>query len=209
MKLTALTIQQIEDLGKGPLYVLNNTGNAPGTKSGNVLLAIPRLTGNGNPIMLRIPATWLPIEVTSQIAYSQLVPTHEFRNAINNNWIIPISREYAEHLLSKPGAQEEKERLEEEYKAAINAGPARGMSEEETMQIDDGASSTNTFVNQIDGFEPSFIAKVNRWIAMEDIAVLNELRSMGRIKRSQLNYILSRLKNHPKTCASIERILKK
>ena len=42
MKLTALTIQQIEDLGKGPLYVLNNTGNAPGTKSGNVLSEINR-----------------------------------------------------------------------------------------------------------------------------------------------------------------------
>lgn len=211
MKVTPLSIVDIEKKGQGPIYVINNTGNADNTESGILFIAIPRLSGNGSPISLRIPRTWLPIDITKQIAFSQLVPTHEFRVAINNKWIIPVSNEYANYLLSKEGAREEQERLDEEDRRAAYAGPSRIVSgsDSEVVDVNNSKKDQNMFIENGNGYTPQFISKVNRWVAMEDIAVMNEIRGSGKFTRKQLKYIVDHLKSHPKTKELLNRVLSK
>lgn len=210
MKMTPLTMQELENKTKGSLYVINNTGNVERLGvSGVLIIAIPRLSGNGNPIIMRVPQTWLPIDLTLQVPYNHLISTSEFRNAVMQGYIIPISDEYAEYLLSKKGAQQERERLEEEDKKAAHAGPSRFMtSSEDSRVIDVNAGQTDVHIEE-DGFAPSFIAKVNRWSAMEDIAVMNEIRSSGKFTRKQLRYIVEHLPTQLETKARIEAVLRK
>lgn len=184
-----------------PIWALNNTSNSKVGQAGDLLLLIPKLNGNRNPDPLRIPRTWLPVNITNQIPRRQLLESSEFLNAVNNEVLVLITQEYADYLMKREGAEEERQRLQQ-LDARIQNLTSRAVTTDSTYHFGGETEKDDR------GFDPKFMVKVTQWKSMADISVLNDLRSL-RLTRRQYEYVLSELKNHPKTCAAISRSLAK
>ncbi len=201
MKIQRLSIQDvIRQDEKDPIWCLNNTPMKG--YAGNLLITIPKKYGNGQPDPIHLPRTWLPLDITLQVPRSQIIDSSEFLRAVQSETIILISSDYAKYLMSKEGAREEIERLEQEKQKSAHAS-ARLMSTNAVKTY-----TTNDRSNDDNGFDPMFLTKVQQWNAMEDIAVLNQIRA-SKFKVKQLRYITENLKNHPKTVAAITAALAK
>lgn len=104
------TLEELEAQEKGPVWVLNNTRDA---LEGKVIVSIPKKNGNGADI-LRVPRTFLPIELTQQVPRSQLLESAEFRKTIGQKLLKLVTSEYAAVLLSTEEAKDESERIRNE-----------------------------------------------------------------------------------------------
>lgn len=66
---------------------------------------------NQSSKVLVIPATWIPIDVTTQHVYAKVENSPDFKRAERNKLIQRISDEDAEALLATPDGQQEFERI--------------------------------------------------------------------------------------------------
>lgn len=109
-----MTIEQVEEVEKGPVYVVNATS---GELGGNLLFSVPKLNGNGHDL-IRVPKTFIPIDLSMQVSRQQLIASSEFRSTVNKGLIKIASREYAMMLLNSEDGKAEQIRIQNEMKAA-------------------------------------------------------------------------------------------
>lgn len=199
MKIQRLTLDDILKQGElDPVWCINNTPQVMTDRAGDLALMIPKVHGNGTPDKVMIPRTWLPFNLIRQVPREQLLKATEFLRALDTGLIIAVTNEYAEYLMSKEGAAEERERLGQAGERVRTAISRKVTEDTET-------SSRETDEN---GFDPVFVMHVNQWNTLQDIEVLNILRA-SKFNRKQYQYIAKNLKNHPKTCAAIHKVLSK
>lgn len=199
MKIQRLTLDDLLNQNStDPVWCINNTPQSMGARAGDLIIMVPKVHGNGTPDKVTIPRTWLPYNLIRQVPRPQLLQSTEFLRAINNELIIIVTPEYAAYLETKEGAAEERERLRQ-YRERVHNATARTVTEDSTSNKEDEEQEEQ-------GFDPVFIMHVNQWNTMQDIDVLNTLRT-SKYTRKQYQYILKSLTNHPRTAAAIQKVL--
>jgi hypothetical protein len=228
MAIEGISLSELDENERGPLWVLNNAANTKRKLRGNVHISIPAVNGKGED-GLTIEHTWLPVDAAAFIPRPRLLQATQFRRAVIEGLIKVISRDDAERLLMQDGAYEERERLDGLKDIVLNATKQRGIKAEMTVvggdnDEDNEAESVEMFAdenvakaakrgieNDEDGLQPAFKMQADRWVEESDMSVLNAMRARGRFTPGELRYLKSVLdkKVHEKTLARIEAGLKK
>jgi hypothetical protein len=228
MAIEGISLSELDENERGPLWVLNNAANTKRKLRGNVHISIPAVNGKGED-GLTIEHTWLPIDAAAFIPRPRLLQATQFRRAVIEGLIKIISRDDAERLLMQDGAYEERERLDSLKDIVTNATKQRGIKAEMTVvggdnDDDNEAEAVEMFndenvakaakrgiENDEDGLQPSFKMLADRWAEESDMSVLNAMRARGKFTPGELRYMKSILKKdvHTTTLARIEAGLKK
>jgi hypothetical protein len=228
MAIEGISLSELDENERGPLWVLNNASNTKRKLRGNVHISIPALSGKGED-GLTIEHTWLPIDAAEFIPRPRLLQSTQFRRAVSQGLVKVISRDDAERLLMQDGAYEERERLDGLKDAVANATKPRGIKAEMTVvggnnDEDDESEVVEMFGEESlaqaakrgieadeDGLQPAFKMQADRWVEESDMSVLNAMRARGKFTPSELRYMKAVLKKdvHTTTLARIETGLKK
>lgn len=228
MAIEGISLSDLDENERGPLWVLNNAANTKRKLRGNVHISIPATNGKGED-GLTVEHTWLPIDAASFIPRQRLLQATQFRRAVIEGLIKVISRDDAERLLMQEGAYEERERLDSLKDIVTNATKQRKITAEMTVvggdnDEDDESESVEMFSdenvgkaakrgieNDDDGLQPSFKMLADRWAEESDMSVLNAMRARGKFTPGELRYMKGILKKdvHTTTLARIEAGLKK
>lgn len=132
MSVKLLNISDFESEGPkalGAIWGINTSEKSAIAVSGEVLLAIPKRNGTGQPDPLRMPLTWLPQELTRDIPRQRLLQSSEFRKAVSSQLIGLIDEDTAKRMLRQSGANEEQQRLTAQTKHIRDAGAARTIAD--------------------------------------------------------------------------------
>jgi len=105
---TALTVSQVEQSQISSIWVLN-TSSDKGTGKGIINLTI--VEANGRATVVRIPVTFVPIDLTSQATKSAITMSPDFRRLVAARLITIISEEDAAVMLNTDKAKAEQQRL--------------------------------------------------------------------------------------------------
>jgi hypothetical protein len=128
-----LTIPDLEANAAGAVYVLNTT---EGNFEGNVVINVPRKNGNGSDLV-KIPKTFIPVDIGLQVPRSQLLESGDFRKAVGNSLIKLVNPDYAVLLLASEEAKEEQARLVAEANKADTTLRKAGYVEPTGVPEDD------------------------------------------------------------------------
>lgn len=167
------TINDLEKSNTGPVWVLNTS---KGSNRSIIVLSVPKAQGGTDNV--RVPVTFLPINLTDQVPKRQLLQSSDFRRAVSSRWLSLVSEEEAQKVMGRPGAQEEIDRLMMEERT-INNDSARMVAGVENPEA---VAST--------GISPrvqQFISTLEE--SSEPKAALNTLRSMGELTEQEFRAV--------------------
>jgi hypothetical protein len=125
-----LTITQLENLGEDRIFVINEFVSNDG-KMGDILIPMSHSEGQG--LAIRIPMTWIPVEVTQQIPKEPLLKNVIFRQQLQRRHIRAIPVEVAEAILEDERAQDELARIETNRQQVT----ALAMSDNDAVLLDE------------------------------------------------------------------------
>lgn len=128
----SMSISDLEESGeKGAVWVLNTM---TGDMQGQLLINVPKKHGNGQDLV-RVPKTFIPMDLTDQVSKGQLLESSEFRKTITGGLLKLITPDYAELVLGSDEGREEKRRVLNEMNKAktiiANAGVVDDGDEDE------------------------------------------------------------------------------
>jgi len=109
-EVTRLDFHELEKASIGPVWVFNNT---KGTKRSDIMFSSARPNGTGTDTV-KIPVTFLPIDLTTQVPREQLMTGAEFRRAVSGGLLKVVSDTDARgymRSLDRESISEEKRRL--------------------------------------------------------------------------------------------------
>lgn len=96
-----LTLSELENNKMlSSVHVLNVT-----KPSGIIDLQITE--GMGNKVVIRVPVTWIPYDLTTRATKASILASPEFRKLIVKQMITLPTPEKVDEILARPGAQEE------------------------------------------------------------------------------------------------------
>lgn len=167
------TISELEKSNTGPVWVINKTQAADRAL---LVLSVPRTNGQGVD-SVKIPVTFLPIDLTGQVAKRQLLNSGEFRRAVSTGYLELVDPSEAEKVMKQPGAREEMLRLAEADRAITAA----------SQRLTAGSEGTEAATTNISPRVQQFLVSMEE--AVDPITTLNTLRSMGRLNEEELKAI--------------------
>jgi hypothetical protein len=199
------TLADLEKNDKGSVYVLNST---EGTLEGNIVISIPKMNGNGQDL-IRVPKTFIPIDVSQQASRQQLISSSEFRKTVGKGLIKLVTPEYAELLLAEPEAKEEQKRLVAEANKARSILKGAGVVEEtkeededEYIEVSQAKKEAKKAVQKKVAVKPS--PKVEELVAtakldnMNGTAVVAKLKNVRKMTRTDLKFLADSFPNSPR-----------
>jgi hypothetical protein len=201
-----LTIDELESDGSiTQIWALNNSANSSVGQPGDVHCPIPKINGTKlDP--LTIPQSWLPNCLTNQVPRAQLLAASEFRNLVNSELVVLITKEYAQQISQQDGATEELERLaamKRAVKVATQARTIAGSGAEiiSTAEIDDVDAAPTTGPKELD---QSFLMFAENLTLKGDIDALNLIRGRGKFTGAEFRHLKKTLHEKPKVVAFIQ-----
>lgn len=124
----------------GPIWAINTADTSELKTAGEVVLPIPKSSGVGDPDIVKVPQTWLPFELTSDVTRPRLLRASLFRKAVTKGLIGLIDEETAARLLRQEGAAEEQARLKAVREHIRTAGAARTIADSKSeISLADGS----------------------------------------------------------------------
>ena len=224
----SLTVTDLEQSGPIGAIWVRNTCSQNYSFTGDILLSIPGNAGQ-QAQALKVPSTWLPINLTEQFPKHRILESTDFRNAVRHSLLTVISDETANRLLNDPTAADEQRRLRADAQKRKNAGAARiinpenveirrtdGIKDEDEDPVDvyggdEDISVAKAALHGLDlddnGLSPSFIMFAGKASTLPDVSALNSLKTRGRFTRGELKYLRDNLKNHPQTVVAVKERL--
>lgn len=135
----SMSIAELEESGeKGSVWVLNTMTR---DMQGQLLINVPKKHGNGQDLV-RVPKTFIPMDLTDQVSKGQLLESSEFRKTITGGLLKLITPEYADLVLGSDEGREERRRVTNEMNKAktiiANAGVASDEDDDEVDAEDAG-----------------------------------------------------------------------
>ncbi len=130
------TLEQLEKEDRGPVYVINNL---KGAYKGMVIVPIARRSGNGQDVV-RIPPTFIPVDLTLQVSKSQLLDSTEFRRTVGKKLVVLVNPEYARRLLDTEDGKREAQQVSENMaraKLMVESQIMNGNTNEESSMVND------------------------------------------------------------------------
>lgn len=124
-----LSINEVEQQGPNePIWVINTSGDHPRTKQiGELILSVP--IPNSPTEHIKLPATWLPFNLTKRITRRYLIDTPLLRRYADDKLIKFITKEYAEILSNYEGAEEERAEIAAREAQITKASSARSLED--------------------------------------------------------------------------------
>lgn len=153
MNLTSLSAQDLIDQERGAIWVLNTCDQVV-DGGGDVQITV---IVHGQPRILRVPRTWLPIEATKAIPRKQILESAFFLEAISKGLIMAISTEDAEVLLGQEGSDDELNRLAEAESIIRQAIQTKGYGRNVTI-----SGSSDELEEEDQPVKKAFKAKIGR-----------------------------------------------
>lgn len=184
-----MTSMSIHDVAKkkGPIYAINNTN---GKNRSDIYFQVPNGSRTGM-ILIGIPATWVPIDLTEQTSRKSLLESSEFRKAVGLRYIKLLDDKEAQKIIEQDGAKEEYEKVRNTMRrgSAPDPVPTSDLIQVSNLPIDE-ESVISTRV------EAALLDRDNK----EDIAFNNIIRSLGDLSIKEYRYIKKLCADsHPKT----------
>lgn len=103
-----LTRSQIREYKGEHLYVINISDHGSSKPRQQLLLTF---SINGAELIIDIPNTWIPLDLTSRVNINQIKDNRDFWLFINRRDLAVVSPEVAEEYLDQPDAQDEYDRI--------------------------------------------------------------------------------------------------
>lgn len=133
--LEALTRSQIRDYEGNHLYVVNISDHN-NTRARQELLMTFKI--NGIDIVINIPSTWIPLDLTSRVTIEQIKENRDFWLFVNRRDLAVISTEVAEEYLDQQDAQDEYDRIfgitkDDNYMIRVNKSEGKGSLRKSRM----------------------------------------------------------------------------
>lgn len=230
MAIKKLTISDVEDPSytSRSLWVLNSGPSSVYELEGTILLSIPGTSGQQQAQALKIPASWLPIDLTMSFPKHRILESTDFRAAVRNELLTILDDATAKKILAQDGAREEQQRLIAESRRIRDAGAARtikdsnvtitradGVKDDEEenpveiygrdeQEVNVAKAAKNGLDVDENGLTPKFVMFAQKVEAGTDIYALNALRTRSKFSRREYKYLRDTLKAHPKTVAAIK-----
>ena len=206
-----ITLQELERSSSNSVYVLNNSSDAKRGR-GDILFSMPRQDGGED--VVRVPKTWIPVDLTDQVEKPTLLRSSRFRRVVSSDMVTLLHPDYAEKMLESEAAQEEKERLDNEREAAramLAANPTTPKDEDEDEDETPQQRRRKEAQNKREESEggttgvEQTTAKFDLLLGRlqgegNQIRILNALRNEGPLTRKQLKKVL-------KTFASLSKVV--
>lgn len=219
MGIKALSLSDLENQERGSIWVLNTAPQSRYEYSGNVLLAIPNLNGQGGS-HLTIKQTWLPQDVSALFGRTRVLNSTDFRSAVIKGLITVVDETTASRMLAQEGAREEERRLMDIDNAVTGAARPRSISDssleirgednkvmsDEVQVVGANGDVKASKVADLDenGLKPGFSMWAERLAIQSDIEALNAIRSRGKFTRREVKHLARTLQNHPKTQTQLQ-----
>jgi hypothetical protein len=201
-----MTLGDLEKEEKGPVFVQNVS---TGDEAGQVLITVPKKNGNGSDLV-KVPKTFIPMDLTSQVPRSQLIEAAEFRKTITGGLLKLCTPEYAEMLLNSEDGKDEARRIANDLlktKTLINNAGVRGdeNDEEEYADREDAAKEARKGKDSKRG-NSSVSVKLQNLVASadeDDLSerdILSKIRNYnnGDLERAELDFLGKKYKNKPR-----------
>lgn len=184
----SMTIADLEESGeKGSVWVLNTM---TGDLQGQLLINVPKKHGNGQDLV-RVPKTFVPIDLTAQVSKGQLMESAEFRKTITGGLLKLITPEYAELVLSSDEGKEESRRVINDMNKAktiiANAGVASDDDDDE-VDVEDAGREARKLRDGNDNGKGGKTAKAN--------VKLQTTVNNGLEEEENEKQLLARIKTH-------------
>jgi len=176
-----ITISQAEKSDSSSVFVLNTSG-AKGTSKGIINLTI--VEGNGRSTVVRIPVTFIPMDLTTQATKSAILMSPDFRRMVAQGIITVIEEADAVKMLSSDGAQEEQRRI---------------MNIDQQHQIQDSQTSTEVqaIMAEADGKIGGFAMNIAHTADGDEDAIASNLRNNAdNLSKDELQYIVNNSQFH-------------
>lgn len=215
-----LTLQEVVDVEKGPLWVLNtsaslDTGNS--FSGGDVFVTV--MLGNQARVA-QVPFTWLPTLLTDQFPRKEIINSPNFMEAVTKGLVKLITPEYAEILSSKDGAADERQRLQEQQNAVRLATQAGGIGKNTTVVFSDSDdtpkpknSSQISLSDDSDDAEdspaevtPRFKAFINSLNSETEKSAKARMRNVTEVTEEEAQYLIANC-THASIVASVRQKL--
>lgn len=229
-----LPVSHFESQGRKnlqPIYGINTLADSVLKQTGEVIIAVPTSTGQGNPDILRVAQTWLPQELTRNVTRQRLLNCSQFRRAVSDGLIGLIDQETAEKMLRQSGAKEERERIDAQTRHIRATGAARTIADSKAEisradgQDDEDEDDNSGKARVIDpmkqsvaqqalagveehekGISPNFKMWVDRISMGKDLPAKTEIKARARFSKAELSFMLRQL---PLTFVNARAIINK
>lgn len=204
-----LSSQDLIDAEHGAIFVLNTTNKVGIPNGGDVFITVE--VGKSTRT-LKVPRTWIPIEVTKAIPRKNLTDSASFLEAIGKGLITPIDNEDAKAIMRQSGYAEELRRLEEFEATVREASRAKGIGknvtvsggqeddEQEAREVKRKKVSVVSLAGDDDEDEgqatvsASFQAWVSKLNALDnEVEARNEIRTRGELEEEEAHYMLENI----------------
>ena len=209
----ALTRPDIRKLEGDHIYVLNTSDRDKTTTRAELLITVPTPGAPHGAITVRVPNTWIPIDLTSQTSVLALKDNRDFWHHINKKDIKVIRSEDAEEILAEEDAQEEYNRVYD-IKQEDTREPAMFEVEASTNPYDRASEGMKRNLNLSKGNlrkeegSTKVLAIMNKEDINENMKLASLKNIQDQLKENDYKYIIKtakagdfdRLKSWASTC---------
>ncbi len=217
-----ITVRELEMMDDNSVYVINI---APRAARGEILFSVPRPNGVGED-MVKIPKTWIPVDLTDQVEKKNLLASSRFRTNLNKKLLMLVHPDYARRVLETDRALVEKERIDN--LKSVASALAKGSPTTEQNEEDDEYETPTTrrrranvdtlHENNEPSTSPAHSSTAGQDarfdILVRELAkkrsqdvVINALASEGELTRKELRKVLGTFGHMPKVVKWAERKL--
>lgn len=180
-----LTASEVKEMTGTSLYVLNRSDRSGNSRS-ELLMTIASKGVNKN---VRVPNTWIPIDLTSQIPDINAIRENEdFLYHFRKKMIVVIDTETAETALKRRDAQEEYNRVYDIQSMEIEDNDEIDLHEHQAS----GGKKSNP---KLATANPKVLNIVNKESLTENNKILALKNIKNELKKDDYRYII----NQPKT----------
>ena len=186
-----VSLAELEEQEKGPVYVLNNTRQP---EQGQICFTVPKLGQSGVDQVI-VPSTFIPIDLMDQVSRKQLKESSEFKTAVRGKVLILITEAYAKEMLEDEDAEFEQERLFNIQQANKNLAQSLDNIQTGDMLHPEFANRQRLLDNPEndteDGINPRVAAVVGRVLEDNDErGAVSSLRMLEGLTSKDYTYII-------------------
>lgn len=171
----ALTISQVEQAQSSSVWALNSSGSR-GESKGIINIGITE--GNGRSAVVRIPVTFIPVDLTTQATKNALTMSPDFRRIVASGLVKLISEEDAMALLDNEESRREQRRL-------LN------IDSQHEVQAEQYSPAVKAILAQKDGNISGLAMNIAHTTEGDEDTVVSNLRNnMESLNEGDLKYIV-------------------
>lgn len=189
----ALTISQVEQSKDSSVWVVNATGSAGNPKG---IMNVTIVEGNGRSSTIRIPVTFIAVDLTTQATKSALLMSPDFRRIVSAGLLTLISEEDAQGLNNNEEARKENRRL-------MNVDSVHEV--QESQQSTQVKSVLAEAAGDVGGLAMSIAHTTD---GDEDTVLSNVRNNLESLSQKELQYIVNNSTFHKVKALAAEHIVR-